>query len=128
MSWQSMIAVDSSIVGLLIQALIVLNDVSYTPERWQGTLLMFAAVIFVAAFNIFFAKNLPLAEGIFACVHVFAFIPVIVCLWAMTPEKQTAAAVLTQFTDNGAGWPSIGATVLVGQVCWRRFGSTKLQL
>ena len=60
-----------------------------------------------------------------ALVPWFAFIPVIVCLWAMTPEKQTAAAaaVFTNFTDNGAGWPNIGATVLVGQVCWYSFGS-----
>ena len=84
---------------------------------------MIAAVIFIAAFNILFAKNLPLAEGIFACIHVFAFIPVITCLWAMTPEKQSAAAVFTQFTDNGAGWPSLGATVLVGQVGWSEVGS-----
>jgi len=34
----------------------------------------------------------------------------------MTPTKQSAAAVFTQFTDNGAGWPNMGATVLVGQV------------
>jgi len=98
--------------------LIVLNDATYTPERWQGTLLTFAAVIFIASFNIFFARNLPLAEGIFACIHVFAFVPVIVCLWYLTPEKQSAAAVFTQFTDNGAGWPSLGATVLVGQVSY----------
>lgn len=116
MSWQSIIAVDSFLVGGVVQALIVLNDANYTPERWQGTLLTFAAVIFIASFNIFFARNLPLAEGIFACIHVFAFVPVIVCLWYLTPEKQTAAAVFTQFTDNGAGWPSLGATVLVGQV------------
>ena len=100
----------------IIQALIVLNNTSYTPQRWQGTLLTFLAVIIVAAFNIFFAKCLPLAEGIFACVHVLAFVPVIVCLWALTPEKQSATEVFTHFTDNGAGWPSIGATVLVGQV------------
>jgi hypothetical protein len=35
----------------------------------------------------------------------------------MTPTKQSAAAVFTHFTDNGAGWPSMGATVLVGQAC-----------
>lgn len=99
-----------------MQALIVLNDAAYEPTRWQGTLLTMAAGIFVASFNIFFAKNLPLAEGIFATIHVFAFIPVIVCLWAMTPVKQSAAEVFLHFTDNGAGWPNIGATVLVGQV------------
>jgi len=47
---------------------------------------------------------------------MFSFVPVIVCLWVMTPTKQSAAAVFTQFTDNGAGWPNMGTTVLVGQV------------
>ena len=115
-SWLSIIAVDSFIVGGLVQALIVINDATYTPERWQGTLLTWVAVIAVASFNIFFAKHLPLAEGIFCSVHFFAFVPVIVCLWVMTPTKQSAAAVFTQFSDNGAGWPNMGATVLVGQV------------
>ena len=104
-------------MGGLVQALIVINDATYTPERWQGTLLTWVAVIAVASFNIFCAKHLPLAEGIFCSVHIFAFVPVIVCLWVMTPTKQSAAAVFTQFTDNGSGWPNMGATVLVGQAC-----------
>lgn len=115
-SWLSIIVVDSFIVGGLVQALIVINDASYTPERWQGTLLTWVAVIAVASFNVFFAKHLPLAEGIFCSMHFFSFVPVIVCLWVMSPTKQTASAVFLEFTDNGAGWPSMAATVLVGQV------------
>jgi amino acid transporter len=103
-------------VGGLIQAIIVINDDAYVPQRWQGTLLTWTAAAMVATFNIYFAKHLPLAEGLFCCVHFFAFIPVITVLWVMTPVKQTASSVFTQFTDNGAGWPNMGATVLVGQV------------
>lgn len=102
-SWQSFITVDSFLVGGIVQALVVLNNDGYGPTRWQGTLLTFAAVIFIACFNVFCSKHLPIAEAIFAGVHVLAFIPVIACLWALTPKKQTAAAVFTQFTDNGAG-------------------------
>lgn len=109
-------AIDSYLIGNIVQALIVLNNDSYVPERWQGTLLTWAAVLVLAAFNIFAAKQLPLAEAIFAGMHVLAFIPVIVILWVYTPQKQTAAAVFTQFTDNGAGWPNVSAAVLVGQV------------
>ncbi|GAB7353911.1 hypothetical protein MBLNU459_g4257t1 [Dothideomycetes sp. NU459] len=115
-SWQSIVAVDSFLVGNIVQAVIVINDASYSPQRWQGTLLTFAAVLGIATFNILAAKHLPLAEGIFASLHFFAFVPVIVVLWVFTPQKQTAAAVFTHFTDNGAGWPNMGATVLVGQV------------
>ena len=105
------------IILLRISPISLINDVAYTPERWQGTLLTWVAVIAVASFNIFCAKHLPLAEGIFCSVHIFSFVPVIVCLWVMTPTKQSAATVFTQFTDNGAGWPSMSATVLVGQAC-----------
>ncbi|KAK0963993.1 hypothetical protein LTR91_018708 [Friedmanniomyces endolithicus] len=115
-SWQSIIAIDSFIIGNLIQALVVVNDIHYTESRWQGTLLTIASVLGIAAFNVFAAKRLPLAEGIFALVHVFAFVPVVVCLWVLTPTKQTATAFFAQFTDNGAAWPSLAESLMVGQV------------
>ena len=114
-SWQSIIAIDSYIVGVIIQGLIVINNDSYDPKRWQSTLLIFASVIGIAAFNVFAAKHLPLAEGIFVACHVFAFFPVIITLLVMAP-KQSAHAVFASFTDNGAGWPDLGLAVLVGQV------------
>ncbi|KAM4060949.1 amino acid permease [Hirsutella rhossiliensis] len=114
-SWQSIVALDAFLIGNIIQGLITLNDVSYTPERWQGTLLVFASVIGISLFNVFAAKHLPLAEGIFVTIHIFAFFPVIITLLVLAP-KQSASAVFTQFTDNGAGWPSIALTVMVGQV------------
>lgn len=69
----------------------------------------------MSLFNIFGAKRLPLAEGIFVTCHFFAFIPVIVTLLVLAP-KVKAEDVFTGFTDNGAGWPSISLTVMVGQV------------
>jgi choline transport protein len=114
-SWQSIIAIDSYIVGVIIQGLIVLNDASYTPQRWQGTLLIFASVIGIGLFNVFAAKHLPLAEGVFVTFHVFAFFPIIIVLLVLSP-KQSAAAVFTSFSDNGAGWPNAAWATLVGQV------------
>lgn len=66
-------------------------------------------------FNIFAAKQLPLAEAILAAFHVLAFFPVIIVLWVFAPF-QPASAVFTQFTDNGAGWSSKALTIMVGQV------------
>lgn len=62
----------------MVQALIVVNKPSYTPERWQATLLIFASIINIAGFNIFAASHLPLAEGLFATFYVFVFFPVII--------------------------------------------------
>lgn len=114
-SWQSIIAIDSYIVGVIIQGLVVLNDSSYEPKRWQATLLIFASIIGIASFNVFAAKHLPLAEGIFVTFHVFAFFPVIITLLVMAP-KQSTHDVFANFTDNGAGWPSQALSVMVGQV------------
>ena len=114
-SWQSFIAIDSYIVGSIIQGLIVINDASYHPTRWQGTLLIIASVICIGLFNVFAAKRLPLAEGVFVTFHVFAFFPIVIVLLVLSP-KQSAHDVFLNFTDNGAGWPNVGWATLVGQV------------
>jgi amino acid transporter len=114
-SWQSIIAIDSYIVGVIIQGIIVVNDPTYVPTRWQGTLLIIASVIGIGLFNVFAAKHLPLAEGIFVTFHVFAFFPTIIVLLVLSP-KQSAHDVFLNFTDNGAGWPNVGWATLVGQV------------
>ncbi|KAF7595508.1 hypothetical protein BBP40_005844 [Aspergillus hancockii] len=114
-SWQSIVALDAYLAGTIVQGLISLTHEAYSPTRWQGTLLVFAAAIGMSLFNIFGAKHLPLAEGIFVTCHFFAFVPVIITLLVLAP-KASAADVFTGFTDYGAGWPSVSWTVMVGQV------------
>ena len=116
LAWQSFVAVDSFLIGEIILGLIAINDQSFVPQRWQATLLIIATVLALAAFNFFAGKRLGDAENLFFAFHLLAFLPVIVTLLAMTPEKQSAKAVFTHFTDNGAGWSSMGLTVMVGQV------------
>ena len=108
-------ALDTFLIGSIIQALITLNDPEYSPSRWQGTLLVIASVMGIAAFNVFVSRRLPLAESIFVAVHVLAYFPIILTLLLLSP-KQSAAAVFTDFRDNGAGWPSTSLSVMVGQV------------
>lgn len=93
----------------------IINDENYSPTRWQATLLIFASVLGIGLFNIFGAKRLPLAEGIFVVSHFFAFFPIIIVILVLAP-KTTPTAVFLTFTDNGAGWPSVGWATLVGQV------------
>ena len=131
LAWQSFVAVDSYICAALVQALIVLNDPTYAPQRWQTTLLMIAFVSGMAAFNVFFARHLAFIEGFFAVLHFVSWIAIVAVLWAMTPVKQEAKTVFTSFTgtstnfivlseltcaDNGGGWNSLGLAVCVGQV------------
>ena len=116
LTWQSFVAVDSFLIGEIILGIVTINDASFVPQRWQATLLIIATVLGLAAFNFFAGERLAVAENVFFALHLLALLPVLVTLWTLTPEKQTAKAVFTQFTDNGAGWRSMGVTVMVGQV------------
>jgi hypothetical protein len=46
LSWQAGNAADSFLTGTMAQALIVFNKPDYEPQRWQGTLIVFAMVCF----------------------------------------------------------------------------------
>lgn len=114
-SWQSIVALNCYLVGTIVQSLVIINNESYAATRWQATLLILASAIGIGLFNIFGAKHLPLAEGIFAICHFFAFFPVIIVILVLAP-KTTPEAVFLSFTDNGSGWPNVAWGTLVGQV------------
>lgn len=116
LAWQAFVAVDSYICASLIQALITLNDPNYAPTRWQTTLIMWAFLCSIGAFNIFFARWLAVIEGFFAVLHFVTWIGIAAVLWTMTPVKQSASAVFTDFSDNGSGYSNLGLVVCVGQV------------
>ena len=48
--------------GLQLQALIILNNETYIPARWQGLLFYWAILIYAAAINIWGSKMLPTAN------------------------------------------------------------------
>lgn len=115
-SWQSIIAVDCYIIAGIIQALLVVNNPSYTPTKWAGTLFTILTVVVVVAFNTFGATHLPFAEGIFATCRVFAFVPIIVTLWVIVSPKSSWSDVFVNFRDYTGTWPSTGLSVMVGQI------------
>lgn len=114
-SWQSIVALDCYLVGVIVQGMIQINHADYVPTRWQATLLIFASAISIGLFNVFAAKHLPLAEGIFVTGHFFAFFPVIIVILVLAP-KRSSRDVFLDFSDNGAGWPNVGWATMVGQV------------
>ena len=63
---------------------------------WQTTLLVFLFVLLTVGFNIFFARHLPLAEGIVLFVHIFAFFAFLLTLWIMA-DHAPAKQVFTSF-------------------------------
>jgi amino acid transporter len=118
LSWQAGAASGSFLTGAVIQALIGLNNANYQPTdfqfRWQGTLLVFAMVLVLFIANTWGAKSLPLLQNVLLVLHVFGFFTVIIVLWVLAP-RHTASVVFTQFY-NGGGWPTVGVSLMVGQI------------
>jgi amino acid transporter len=114
LGWQAGVASTAFLSGTMIQGLIVLWDESYTPQRWQGTLLTIAMDLISTFFNTYGARQLPLLEGLVLCLHVFGFFGILIPLWVLSP-KQSAKDVFTTFQDGG-DWGSIGTACIIGMI------------
>jgi choline transport protein len=112
LGWQVNIASGSYLVALQIQGMVILNDNLYTAPAWHATLMIIAVACVAILFNTFFAKKLPLIEGIILIIHIFGFFGILIPLWALSP-RQSARTVFTEFTNANA-WPSQGLACLVG--------------
>jgi choline transport protein len=111
-----MVAIQCYAISDIIQAMILAADTSYLATRRRGTLLTMAASVVVATFNnIVLASHLSWCEGVFATIHFFAFVPVLVGLVIMAP-KSSAAEVFLHFTQTGGTWPDTSLALFVGQV------------
>ncbi|KAK8069444.1 amino acid transporter [Apiospora phragmitis] len=100
--------------GLQLQALIIMNNPSYVPERWHAMLLVWAVLAYSAAVNIWGPKLLPhlnLASGV---IHIAGFVAIVVILGVMS-NKASAAFVFVEAT-NSSGWESDGVSWLVGLI------------
>jgi choline transport protein len=113
-SWQSMVVIECYVISDIIQAMVLVTDTTYLATRWRGTLLTMAAAVIVSTFNIVLASHLSWCEGVFATVHFFAFVPVLVGLVIMAP-KPSAAEVFLHVTQTGT-WPNTSLALFVGQV------------
>jgi len=114
LGWQAGTASSAYLTGTMIQGLIVLNNPSYTPTRWQGTLFTIAISLIATFFNTYGAKQLPLLEGLILFLHIFGFFAILIPLWVLSP-KNSAKEVFTTFQDGG-GWGSIGTAAIIGQI------------
>ncbi|OJD18037.1 hypothetical protein AJ78_01929 [Emergomyces pasteurianus Ep9510] len=114
LAWQAGAASGSFLTGNVIQGLLTVNKPDYVATNWRGTLLVFAMVTLIYVFNIWVAQGLPMIQNMLLVVHVFGFLAVVIVLWVMAPH-QPAKAVFTEFR-NGGDWPTIGVSVMVGQI------------
>ncbi|EGP88117.1 unnamed protein product [Zymoseptoria tritici ST99CH_1A5] len=111
LGWQAGIAGQCFTVATQIQGLLVLNSATYIPQPWHSTLLTIAAASVAVIFNSFFARKLPLLEGLILILLIFGFFGILIPLWVFAP-RTPSAAVWTEFTQI-AGWPNMGTACLV---------------
>lgn len=113
LGWVSGVPACGQLLYSLLQGMIlIMNPDADVNALWQATLILFAWVLLIVAFNIFLAQQLPLAEGIILVVHVFGFFAFLIVFWVMA-DHASAKDVFTQFY-NGGGWSSNGVSTLVG--------------
>ncbi|KAK0272015.1 hypothetical protein LTR35_013185 [Friedmanniomyces endolithicus] len=110
--WQGSVCGTAFLAGTIIQGMAILNDATYSPQPYQGTLLVWAVMVFCVFFNIFLAKRLPFVEGVLLIIYVIGFFVIIIPLWVLAP-RSPASEVFTTFNNEG-GWSSTGVAVMVG--------------
>jgi len=100
LAWLADFASAVYLGGTMIQGLIVLNNPGYEPQRWQGTLLLYAVAIFSALFNTVLARWLPFVEGSILIIHIVGFFVVLVALTYLGPHAS-AEDVFANFLTLG---------------------------
>ncbi|KAK5057877.1 hypothetical protein LTR84_011878 [Exophiala bonariae] len=113
--WQSVAASAPFLAGTMIQGLIILNDPTYVPQRWHGTLLYWAVLTIALLINIFGIRILPQLQNASMTLHVVLFIILFVVILAVSPTKNSASFVFTQF-ENESGWSNNGVAWCVGML------------
>lgn len=98
----------------MVQGLLVLNYPDYIFQRWQGTLLMFAALFIVFIVNTVAARALPKIEGFILILHSLGFFAVLIPLVYFS-DRNSAAWVFGEMT-NSSGWSSNGLSFFVGLI------------
>ncbi|KAL2062997.1 hypothetical protein VTL71DRAFT_6069 [Oculimacula yallundae] len=114
MAWQAAVASVAFLAASIIQGMVVLNNDSYVPARWQATLIFYGLIFIVVFVNTYLARWLPKIEGLLLVCHILGFFAVMIPLVYLAPHGS-AKDVFGTFL-NGGNWSSGGLSWLVGLV------------
>ncbi|KAH7412099.1 amino acid transporter-like protein [Phaeosphaeria sp. MPI-PUGE-AT-0046c] len=114
-AWQALMASAAYLSATSLQGLVINSHPTYTPERWHGTLLVFAIVAVCFVCNTFLSKRLPQVEAVILFLHITLFIVVLSILTAMSPTKSRNQDVWALFLNAG-GYDSKGLSFFVGWI------------
>lgn len=110
--WQAIVASGGYLSASLIQGLMVMNNASYVPQRWQLVLLYWAMIGFSIIVNTLISSLLPKVESVILIVHTVGFFAIIVPLVYWAPHGS-ASDIFTVFLNEG-GWSTQTLSFFVG--------------
>lgn len=98
----------------MIQGLLILNYPDHTYQRWQGTLLMFAALVIVFFVNTVAARLLPRLQSFILLLHSVGFFAVLIPMIYFS-DRNSVSYVFTEFV-NSSGRNHNGLSFFVGLI------------
>ncbi|KAJ9606975.1 hypothetical protein H2200_008986 [Cladophialophora chaetospira] len=113
LAWIATVATETIFAGTMLQGAIILdNENSYSPKRWQGTLLAWLVIAVAIFINAIIPGTLPKFEVFIIFFHIAGFIAILATLWATAPHNS-AHFVFTTALNEG-GWSTQGLSYCVG--------------
>lgn len=98
----------------MVQGLIIFNyPDTYVYERWHGTLLSWAFIVFPVICNVYGRRLLAPLEIIGGVCHLLFFICTVVILVVLAP-RSTAEFVFTTSVSDISGWTNPGVAWCIG--------------
>ena len=110
--WVAGLTASAFFVSSLIEGLIVQNMPKYIPERWQGTLLFYAVLLFCISINTILSKTLPAIEVLVLILHLLGFFAILIPLVYLAPHGNTHT-IFTSFSNEG-GWSTQALSFFTG--------------
>jgi choline transport protein len=113
LAWVATVAIETIFAGTMIQGAIVLdNEDSYTPKRWQGMLLAWMVIAVAIFVNVIIPGALPKFEIFIIVFHIAGFVAILATLWATAPINSAHFVFTTSL--NEGGWSSQGLSYCLG--------------
>ncbi|KAF7552855.1 hypothetical protein G7Z17_g4037 [Cylindrodendrum hubeiense] len=112
--WQGSVSSSALLTGNMILGMATMNNSSFVPELWQGTLLFWAVLLFAVFINTLVSSALPKFEGLILILHILGFFAILIPLVTLGPHAD-AKEVFTTWINNG-GWSSQGISFMVGMM------------
>ncbi|KAF7717050.1 Uncharacterized protein PECH_000756 [Penicillium ucsense] len=113
--WQASTTSICYLIANQIQAMVLLNNPSYAPKQWQGTLIMWAVILSAGLVNIYGIKMLPALQMMGGILHITLFIALVVPIILLS-RRSTPEFVFTELLTAEHGWQSPGVAWCLGML------------